>query len=41
VIGTPLITEANVLGAVILFEDTTRAAGLVQENRELKERLKK
>ena len=41
VIATPLITDANALGAVILFEDTTRAAGLAQENRELKERLKK
>ena len=33
--------EAQVLGALILFEDTTRMAGLTQENRELKERLKK
>ncbi|HYO57465.1 PAS domain-containing protein, partial [Archangium sp.] len=41
VVATPLINDASALGAVILFEDTTRAAGLAQENRELKERLKK
>ncbi len=41
VVATPLITESTVLGAVILFEDTTRASALAQENRELKERRKK
>ncbi|MFP2934783.1 PAS domain-containing protein, partial [Pyxidicoccus sp. 3LG] len=38
VVATPLVTDAQVLGAVILFEDTTRVTTLLQENRELKER---
>jgi two-component system CheB/CheR fusion protein len=41
VVATPLVTNAQVLGAVILFEDTTRLAALAQENRELKERRKR
>jgi two-component system CheB/CheR fusion protein len=41
VVATPLITESTVLGAVLLFEDTTRASALARENRELKERRKK
>ncbi|WNG26794.1 PAS domain-containing protein [Cystobacter fuscus] len=41
VIVTPLNNESHALGAVLLFEDTTRAAALAQENRELKERLRK
>ena len=38
VVATPLVTDAQVLGAVILFEDTTRVTALAQENRVLKER---
>ena len=38
VVATPLVTDSVVLGAVILFEDTTRVTALAQENRELKER---
>jgi two-component system, chemotaxis family, CheB/CheR fusion protein len=40
VVATPLVMDSQVIGAVILFEDTTRLGGLTQENRELKERLK-
>ena len=40
VVATPLVTESQVLGAVLLFEDTTRDTALAQETRELKERLK-
>ncbi|MDY7225845.1 CheR family methyltransferase [Hyalangium rubrum] len=40
-VATPLIMDSTLLGAIILFEDTTRASALAQENRELKERLKK
>jgi two-component system CheB/CheR fusion protein len=40
VVATPLVTDAQVLGAVILFEDTTRVTALAQENRVLKEREK-
>jgi hypothetical protein len=40
--ATPLTTEEKVaLGAVILFEDTTRVATLSREMRELKERPKR
>jgi two-component system CheB/CheR fusion protein len=41
VVATPLVTNTQVLGAVILFEDTTRVAALMQENRELKEQRKR
>jgi two-component system CheB/CheR fusion protein len=41
VVATPLIMDANVLGAIILFEDTTRVAALAEENRELKGRRKR
>jgi two-component system CheB/CheR fusion protein len=41
VVATPLVTESHVLGAVLLFEDTTRLAALTLENRELKELRKK
>jgi two-component system CheB/CheR fusion protein len=40
-VATPLVMESHVLGSVILFEDTTRLAALAQENRQLKERLKR
>ena len=36
-VATPLTMESQALGAVILFEDTTRLASLTQEHRELKE----
>ncbi|SEM48541.1 two-component system, chemotaxis family, CheB/CheR fusion protein [Stigmatella aurantiaca] len=39
-VATPLILDSQVLGAIILFEDTTRMSTLSQENREMKERLK-
>ena len=38
---TPLSTTTQTNGAVILFEDTTRASSLHEENRALKDRLKK
>ncbi|WP_164008895.1 CheR family methyltransferase [Pyxidicoccus trucidator] len=38
VVATPLVTDSVMLGAVILFEDTTRVTALTKENRELKER---
>jgi two-component system CheB/CheR fusion protein len=37
-VATPLIMESQVLGSIILFEDTTRLAALAEENRALKER---
>ena len=40
-VATPLVNDAHVIGAVILFEDTTRATALVQENRALKEKSKR
>ncbi len=40
-VTTPLILDAQVLGAIILFEDTTRLAALAQEALALKGRLKK
>ncbi|EPX56484.1 Chemotaxis protein methyltransferase CheR [Cystobacter fuscus DSM 2262] len=39
-IVAPLNNESHSLGAVLLFEDTTRSSGLAQENRELKGELK-
>ncbi|RYZ36835.1 MAG: PAS domain S-box protein [Myxococcaceae bacterium] len=35
-VATPLVTETNVLGSIVLFEDTTRATALLEENRLLK-----
>ncbi|WNG34941.1 PAS domain-containing protein [Archangium violaceum] len=40
VVATPLIAETSVMGAVILFEDTTRVAALLAKNRVLKEKRK-
>jgi two-component system CheB/CheR fusion protein len=40
-VAAPLIMDSQMLGSIILFEDTTRLAALTQETRELKERLKK
>jgi len=40
-VATPLAMDTHLLGAIVLFEDTTRTAALMQENRELKERLKR
>ncbi|WAS87605.1 CheR family methyltransferase [Corallococcus sp. NCRR] len=39
-VATPLITDTHVLGSIILFEDTTRATALLEENQLLRERLK-
>ncbi|RKG90836.1 CheR family methyltransferase [Corallococcus terminator] len=39
-VATPLVTETNVLGSIVLFEDTTRAAALLEENRLLKTKRK-
>ncbi|MDC0710921.1 PAS domain-containing protein [Stigmatella sp. ncwal1] len=39
-VAIPLIMDSQVLGAIILFEDTTRLNSLTQKNREMKERLK-
>ena len=39
-VATPLIMETQALGSVVLFEDTTRLAAAMNENRELKERRK-
>ncbi|MHA7627749.1 CheR family methyltransferase [Corallococcus sp. M7] len=39
-VSTPLITDTHVLGSIILFEDTTRATALLEENRLLQEKLK-
>ncbi|AFE08315.1 CheR methyltransferase SAM-binding domain-containing protein [Corallococcus coralloides DSM 2259] len=39
-VATPLITDTHVLGSIILFEDTTRATALLEENRSLQEKLK-
>ncbi len=40
-VATPLLMESTLLGAIILFEDTTRVASLTHENRQLKVRLKR
>ncbi|NOK39562.1 PAS domain-containing protein, partial [Corallococcus exercitus] len=37
-VATPLVTDTTVLGSIILFEDTTRATALLEENRKLKSR---
>ncbi|ADO75317.1 CheR family methyltransferase [Stigmatella aurantiaca] len=39
-VATPLIMDSQVLGAIILLEDTTRLSTLAQKNREMKERMK-
>jgi two-component system, chemotaxis family, CheB/CheR fusion protein len=39
-VATPLVTDTQVLGSLILFEDTTRATALQAENRLLQEKLK-
>ncbi|WP_404366014.1 CheR family methyltransferase [Corallococcus coralloides] len=39
-VATPLITDTQVLGSIILFEDTTRASALLEENRLLQKKLK-
>jgi two-component system, chemotaxis family, CheB/CheR fusion protein len=39
-VATPLVTDTQVLGSLILFEDTTRATALHEENRRLQEKLK-
>ncbi|MCY1046444.1 PAS domain-containing protein [Corallococcus sp. bb12-1] len=39
-VATPLVNEANTLGSIVLFEDTTRATALLEENRLLKTKRK-
>ncbi|CAM3731622.1 PAS domain-containing protein [Corallococcus sp. ZKHCc1 1396] len=39
-VATPLVTDTNVLGSIVLFEDTTRTTALLEENRLLKARMK-
>ena len=39
-VATPLVTDTTVLGSIVLFEDTTRATALQEENRLLRAKVK-
>ncbi|MFB1484067.1 CheR family methyltransferase [Corallococcus sp. RDP092CA] len=39
-VATPLVSDTQALGSIILFEDTTRSTALQEENQRLQERLK-